>query len=207
MIKNVLFAVLLILASFTFSQTVTIGSQVWMTKNLDVDKFRNGDPIPQANTNEEWETAGKNGQPAWCYHKYSKDNLYGKLYNWYAVNDQRGLAPIGWQIPSDTEWSVLIDYLGGKDVAGTKMKSTKGWSNDGNGNNQSGFSGLPGDYRNGLLGDYVMTGGGFYGYWWSSTESNKRHAWYRTLGWNHENVERSDFHNKETGMSVRCLKD
>jgi len=109
------------------SQTVTIGTQVWMTKNLNVDKFRNGDPIPQAKTDEEWENAGKNKQPAWCY--YDKDPAngakYGKLYNWYAVNDSRGLSPVGFHIPTDAEWTKLVNFLGSD--AGTKMKSKSGW--------------------------------------------------------------------------------
>jgi uncharacterized protein (TIGR02145 family) len=131
MIKNVLLlAVLLITLSFSYSQTVTIGTQVWMTKNLDVDKFRNGDPIQQVKTSEEWEKANINKQPAWCY--YDNDPLngtkYGKLYNWYAVHDQRGLAPIGFHIPTIDEWTKLINYLGGESIAGKKIKNTSGWN-------------------------------------------------------------------------------
>ena len=109
------------------SQTVTIGTQVWMTKNLDVATFRNGDPIPQAKTDEEWEKSGENQQPAWCYIDSDPANgaKYGKLYNWYAVNDSRGLAPEGYHIPSDTEWTQLDDFLASE--AGKKMKSTSGW--------------------------------------------------------------------------------
>jgi uncharacterized protein (TIGR02145 family) len=107
-----------------FSQTVQIGTQVWMTKNLDLSTFRNGDPIPEAKTEEEWTKAGENHQPAWCY--YDKDVTngakYGKLYNWYAVNDARGLAPVGYHIPTDDEWMDLEDFLGPD--AGDKMKST-----------------------------------------------------------------------------------
>lgn len=108
------------------STEVTIGNQVWMTKNLDVSTFSNEDPIPQAKTNEEWEKAGQNGEPAWCYYDNNPDNgdRYGKLYNWYAVNDPRGLAPKGWKIPSVDDWSRLTDFLGGESVAGKKMKST-----------------------------------------------------------------------------------
>jgi len=111
------------------AQTVTIGKQVWMTKNLDVSTFRNGDPIPEAKTDEAWKAAGENKQPAWCYYDNDPKNgtKYGKLYNWYAVNDPRGLAPAGYHIPTDAEWTVLTDYLGGEDVAGKKMKSTSGW--------------------------------------------------------------------------------
>ena len=108
---------------------VAIGTQVWTTKNLDVATFRNGDAIPQAKTDEEWEAAGDNKQPAWCYYdnKASNGTKYGKLYNWYAVNDYRGLAPAGWHVPTDYEWTVLSTFLGGDDVA-KKMRSTSGWS-------------------------------------------------------------------------------
>jgi uncharacterized protein (TIGR02145 family) len=109
--------------STIFSQTVTIGTQVWMTKNLDVATFRNGDPIPEAKTKEEWDKAGDNKQPAWCYYDNDPANgaKYGKLYNWFAVNDPRGLAPSGYHVPTDAEWTILGDFLG--DHAGTKMKS------------------------------------------------------------------------------------
>jgi hypothetical protein len=116
--------------STIFSQTVTIGTQVWMTKNLDVATFRNGDPIPEAKTKEEWTKAGQNKQPAWCYYDNDPANgaKYGKLYNWFAVNDPRGLAPIGYHVPTDPEWTKLTDFLGGIGVAGAKMKSKSGWN-------------------------------------------------------------------------------
>jgi uncharacterized protein (TIGR02145 family) len=109
-------------------KSVKIGNQTWMTENLNVERFRNGDLIPQAKTNVEWEKAGKEGKPAWCYYDNDPKNgaKYGKLYNWYAVNDPRGLAPIGWHIPTDTEWTTLDNQLG--DDAGKKMKSTSGWN-------------------------------------------------------------------------------
>jgi uncharacterized protein (TIGR02145 family) len=131
--KN-LFSLLLVViigtGTATFSQTVTIGTQVWMTKNLNVATFRNGDPIPQAKTDEEWVKAGENKQPAWCYYNNDPANgtKYGKLYNWYAVNDSRGLAPVGYHIPSDAEWTKLTDFLGGEGVASAKMKSKSGWN-------------------------------------------------------------------------------
>ena len=108
----------------------TIGTQVWMTKNLDVSIFRNGDVIPQASSDEAWKAAGENKQPAWCYYDNDPKNgaKYGKLYNWYAVNDPRGLAPEGYHIPTDAEWTVLTDYLGGESIAGKKMKATSGWA-------------------------------------------------------------------------------
>ncbi len=105
---------------------IKIGTQTWSAKNLDVSTFRNGNPIPEAITNEEWEKAGKQGKPVWCYYNNDPKNgkIYGKLYNWYAVNDKRGLAPEGWHVPTDAEWATLITYLGGKDVAGGKLKET-----------------------------------------------------------------------------------
>jgi uncharacterized protein (TIGR02145 family) len=110
-------------------KTVTIGTQVWMTTNLNVDKFRNGDPIPEAKTAEEWERAGRREQPAWCYYENNTANgtTYGKLYNWYAVNDPRGLAPEGFHVPSYNEWTTLETFLGDKE--GKKMKSKSGWDN------------------------------------------------------------------------------
>ena len=105
---------------------VAIGSQVWMSTNLNVSTYRNGDVIPQVQDKDTWDklTTG-----AWCYYENNAANgtKYGKLYNWYAVNDARGLAPAGWHIPTDGEWTVLYTYLGGEDVAGKKMKSTSGW--------------------------------------------------------------------------------
>ena len=191
------------------SKEVTIGKQVWMTQNLNVDKFRNGDPIPEAKTDEEWSKAGENGEPAWCYYNNNPDNgdRYGKLYNWYAVNDPRGLAPEGWKIPSDEEWSRLADFLGGESVAGTKMKSTDFWADyggkSGNGTNESGFSGLPGGFRY-STGPFSYIGKN--GHWWSSTEYFTNYAWYRNLIYGSGSVLRGA-NGKGDGFSVRCLRD
>jgi uncharacterized protein (TIGR02145 family) len=191
----------------TFNE-VTIGSQVWMAENLNVDKFSNGDPIPHAKTDKEWERARDNKHPAWCYYANDPANgaKYGKLYNWYAVNDPRGLAPAGWHIPSDAEWTMLTDFLGGEEVAGTKMKSTSGWKDNGVGTNESFFSGLAGDYRS-FDGSFNNDGNvGYVGLWWSSTESITNDAWNRLLGSHNGSVGRHSF-NKGDGLSVRCLRD
>jgi uncharacterized protein (TIGR02145 family) len=105
-------------------KTVRIDAQEWMSENLNAGSFRNGDPIPEARSDEEWRKAGQEGMPAWCYYENNAENgvKYGKLYNWYAVTDKRGLAPDGWHISSDAEWRNTTDYLGGEDAAGTKMK-------------------------------------------------------------------------------------
>jgi len=127
---KVFFLFFVTFSGYINSQSIKIGNQTWTTKNLDVATFRNGDLIPQAKTDEEWEAAGENKQPAWCYHENNTANgtKYGKLYNWYAVNDTRGLAPTGYHIPTDEEWTVLSTFLGGEDVAGKKMKSSFGWN-------------------------------------------------------------------------------
>ncbi|MBU3713406.1 MAG: hypothetical protein FGM46_00490 [Ferruginibacter sp.] len=206
---------LFILFTFHFlqssqAQTVTIGKQVWMSENLNVDKFRNGDLIPEAKTDEEWKKAGEEGNPAWCYYenRSSQDDpengeKYGKLYNWYAVNDSRGLAPKGWHIPSDDEWSILTNFLGGAKVAGEKMKSKTGWNEGGNGSNSSGFSGLPGGSRT-YSGAFNTFGDD--GYWWSSTEEGTLNAWYRYMDYDYSTIVRLNY-DKANGFSVRCLRD
>ena len=183
---------------------IRVGSQTWMTENLNVDHFRNGDPIPEARTPEEWKKAAKEGRPALCY--YNNDLMlskkYGKLYNWYAVIDPRGLAPAGWHIPSDQEWKNLEMYLGGAPIAGAKMKTSEGWYNNGNGNNNSGLAALPGGCRfnNNFL--YL----GKQGYWWSTTASDANRAWIRFLSFYDGIVFRFSYH-KRQGLSVRCIID
>ena len=192
-------------------KTVKIGEQVWMTENFDGTKFQNGDIIPHARTAEEWKKAGENGQPAWCYYLNDPANgaKYGKLYNWYAVNDPRGLAPDGWDIPSDDEWTILTDYLGGAGTAGTKMKSKQGWFVErapqffnANGTNSSGFSGAPGGHRPHVTFFSINS----YAEWWSSTEYDTGSVWVRGLPYDYGEVHRH-FRNKEGGLSVRCVKD
>ena len=179
---------------------IKIGDQTWTIKNLDVTTYRNGDAIPQVEDQEEWAnlTTG-----AWCYYENESDNgtTYGKLYNWFAVNDPRGIAPKGYHIPTDEEWTILTDNLG--DEAGTKMKSKTGWDDDGNGINSIGFAGLPGGYRvsNGKFGLI-----GSKGNWWISSEGNDDVAWSRLMDSSFGGVASSDNY-KQTGLSVRCLRD
>jgi len=204
-IATLLFIAIVSISSFGFAQTVTIGTQTWTATNLDLATFRNGDAIPEAKTDEEWEAAGDNKQPAWCYYDNDPKNgtKYGKLYNWYAVNDARGLAPAGYHIPTDEEWTVLSTFLGGKDVAGKKMKSTSGWNDDGNGTNSSGFSGLPGGYRN-SSGNFGSVGK--FGSWWSASENFESNAWLRVLSYGSSSLSRYGY-NKSNGFSVRCVRD
>ena len=192
---------LLLLLSFNIkAQDVKIGRQTWTTKNLDVTTYRNGDKIPQVQDANAW---AKLKTGAWCYYENDTANgtTYGKLYNWYAVKDPRGLAPKGYHIPTNANWTILTDNLG--DEAGTKMKSTSGWYNDGNSTNTSGFAGLPGGRRHdeGNFYDIGDTGG-----WWSSSESNTYYAWGRFL-FGSFGIVQTDGSYKQSGYSVRCIKD
>lgn len=204
---NFILVMLLIASSTTFSyaqETVTIGKQTWMKKNLDVSRYRNGDVIPEVADLSTWVnlTTG-----AWCYYENKSDNgtTYGKLYNWYAVNDPRGLAPAGWHIPSDAEWTSLITFLNGTSVAGTAMKETGTslWKSPNTGaTNSSGWAGLPGGarYDNGLFQSMSFSGS-----WWSST-SQDAIAWYREMVFNFGGIARN-FYVKRGGFSVRCVRD
>jgi uncharacterized protein (TIGR02145 family) len=184
---------------------VKIGTQVWTSKNLDVSTFRNGEAIPEVKSKEEWVKAGENKQAAWCYYDNDSKNgkVYGKLYNWYAVTDSRGLAPKGYHIPSDAECTVLTDFLGGDNKAGEKIKSKTGWQKNGNGTNSSGFNALPGGARNT---NGTFTSIGKYGSWWSSTEGSTGFAWSRYLGYLDGSVGRGSDDRRE-GFSVVCLRD
>jgi len=179
-----------------------------MLKNLDVDRYRNGEPIRHVESADDWLDAYNNQEGAWCY--YDNDNakgeIYGKLYNWYAVNDPRGLAPSGFHIPSDSAWNILINYLGGTEIAGGKLKvtGTELWNSPNAGaTNSSGFSALPSGYRqvNG-----IFNGTKYYSYWWSATESNQVYAWHSITLYNNAGIYFiKDF--KGSGFSVRCVKD
>ena len=182
---------------------ILIGNQMWTTKNLDVAAYRNGDAIPQVQDTSAWAnlTTG-----AWCYYANNNANgtTYGKLYNWYAVNDPRGLAPNGYHIPTDAEWTTLTTYLGGDSIAGGKMKEVGTWLSPNIGaTNSSSFTALPGGARD----DY----GEFYGLdelcrWWSSSEDDADNAWRRSLDTYNGRLGRSSL-DKQYGYSVRCLRD
>ena len=208
-------------------KSVVIGVQEWMLENLNVEHFRNGDLIPEAKTNDEWIKAGDEQSPAWCYYNNDPKNgeKYGRLYNWYAVNDFRGLAPNGWHIPSYKDWRILFSYLGGYKNANIKMKTTSGWQGadkitikiynafnidtnkyceNVNGSNESGFSSLPSGVRFDH-GDFHFIG--YHCYWWCSTEfiDNLKGA-YSFCNSNYHTNELKLIIRKGFGYSVRCLK-
>lgn len=186
-------------------KTVRIGNQVWMAENLRVTHYRNGDSIPNIPSSSEWtsQSAG-----ACCDYGNSPANIitYGKLYNWYSVDDARGLAPAGWHVPTDADWITLSLSLGGDDVSGGKMKEPGliHWlSSNIDATNSSGLTSLPGGIRN-ALGDFSLMGS--YCYWWTSTQRDAIAAWNRHIGNGLGSIFRSSY-SKATGYSVRCVKD
>ncbi|MFI5150902.1 MAG: fibrobacter succinogenes major paralogous domain-containing protein [Bacteroidia bacterium] len=200
----ILFMLLLVVQNF--SAQVTRMDSAWATRNLEVVRFRDGQLIPEVKTDEEWAKAAAEKRPAWCYYKNELANgkKYGKLYNWYAVNDPRGLAPKGWHIPSDAEWTKLLDSQGGQSSAGKKLKSLKGWIEEGNGTNESGFNAFPGGMRLDQAGTFT----GFdkaIGYW-TSTEAKITASWCYSLSAQLGSVIRTS-DNKGMGYYVRCVKD
>ena len=187
---------------------VKICNQVWMLENLDVEKYRNGDPIPQVTDATQWTnlTTG-----AWCYYNNDAANgaIYGKLYNWYAVNDPRGLAPQGWHVASDEEWTTLTNCLGGESIAGGKLKEagTSHWIIPNIGaTNSSGFTAIPGGGRS-STGNFSWIGED--GFWMTSTPDLSTFivlVWARALGTNAGSIYRGTY-GKANGFSVRCVKD
>lgn len=187
------------------SNTIKIGTQKWMAANLNIARYRNGDKIPQVKNPAAWETLTSG---AWCYYNNDPANgaIYGKLYNWYAVNDPRGLAPIGYHIPSDAEWNTLSTFLGGSLIAGGKMKESgvAHWDDPNvDATNSSNFTGLPGGGRNsfGTFNSIFSLG-----CWWSSTEEDINYALVRFLTSSDGAIGNGGRY-KYFGFSVRCVKD
>ena len=184
---------------------ITIGTQVWMAENLKVTKYRDGSAIPNGFNLQTW-----GGLTSGAYLDYNDDpigsNTYGRLYNWYAINDSRDIAPVGWHVPTDSEWSVLTTYLGGEDIAGGKLKETgtSHWETPNYAaTNSTNFTALPG----GCCDTYDTYGGIYHsGYWWGSTESTSSNAYYRLMyyAWGGTSRYAAD---KANGFSVRCIKD
>ena len=186
-------------------KTVKIGNQWWMTENLKVTHYRNGEAIPNVTDNTEWSnlTTG-----AYCANNNDNGNVstYGLLYNWYAVNDSRNIAPAGWHVPTNDEWQTLVDNLSGSSVAGGKLKETGTvhWLSPNTGaTNESGFTALPGGYRNY---DGTFYSIGVEAVYWSATMYSSFHAWLRRLSYIYSGVYRNGF-SKLDGCSVRLLRD
>jgi uncharacterized protein (TIGR02145 family) len=203
------------------SNFTKIGNQVWTTQNLNVDHFRNGDLIPEAKSDSAWMNAGKNHKPVWCYYNNDSANgvKYGKLYNWFAVNDPRGLAPQGWHLPTCKEWRELLSVF---DFQGIAFIDSIGWEFH-CGTNESGFCGLPGHSR--YAQTFIKTNE--HALWWSSSDTLVKKypidRFTNDLGDPYFTNEASSFelrstnnwgcvsiqssHPFESGLSVRCVKD
>jgi uncharacterized protein (TIGR02145 family) len=180
-----------------------------MQKNLAVSKYRNGDPIPTGLSNQAWVSATI-GAFAIYNDDFTNDVLYGKLYNWFSVSDSRGLCPIGWHVPNNSEWSTLSTSLGGVTISGGAMKSIAGWNSPNIGaTNESGFAGLPGGVRTSygidFFGDYLYSGD--EGYWWSSSEYNYYSGFNVMLTFNSSFLHNNVANFKQYGFNVRCVRD
>lgn len=188
---------------------VTICTQVWMDKNLDVTNYRNGDPIPYVTDQAVWTTLTTG---AWCYYNNdpSTNATYGKLYNWYALNDPRGLTPVGWHVASDAEWSTLATCLGGSAIAGGKMKvtGTTTWASPNNANNSSGFAALPGGIRINDANNFFVDLN-YFSHFWTSTEVNNQPAFVitRFITNSSETLTQYIGFPKSYGLSVRCIRN
>ena len=213
-----------------FYQSVIIGNQEWMAENLKTTKYRNGISIDYPGTdNSAWQN-NTTGAYAWLFNDIAWKDSYGALYNWYAVNNSNGLCPTGWHVPSDAEWTELVDYVVDQGYpnsnvvngAGNALKSCRQvssplggdcatsehprWNSHSThyGTDEFGFSALPGGVRGT---DGNCYGLGYYGLWWSSTEHSSVYAWLRGLRNDHGNVIRHYSDNKHPGFSVRCVRD
>ena len=195
--------------------TIPIGEQCWFSENLRSKHYNNGDAISDWDNNTSSGAVAVYGEFFECDYFAPLDgvevdpcdetwslNEYGRLYNWHAVDDSRGLCPSGWHVPSDNEWTMLTDHLGGASIAGGQMKTDYGWYYGGSGTNSSGFSGLP----SGEINSSISSGAGGRGYWWSSSPDGSYRAWHRYLVHSSEGVHRNS-ENPNSGFSVRCVQD
>jgi uncharacterized protein (TIGR02145 family) len=186
---------------------LALGNQVWMKNNLNVSTFRNGDIILEAQTEEEWQKAWQNGKPAWCYYvnnpNAAEKNSYGKLYNWHAVKDPRGLAPDGWRIPTKEDWEQLINFLGGNNMAGNKMKTVSGWKK--NDIKTSFFFALP---TGGRSDNGKFDGLNESAWFWSDYyEVGIGPSFLDLSSWDHAGLVKGSNSSEGYGLSVRCIKE
>jgi uncharacterized protein (TIGR02145 family) len=191
---------------------VTIGDQTWMAENLKTTHYRNGDEIPNVTDNHQW-CILTTGAYCWLVNDINWKDAFGAFYNWYTVDDSRGLCPAGWHTPSDAEWTILTDYLGDANLAGGKMKSTRTWPDahprwdtpNTGATNECGFSGLPCGIRS-INGGGTFQLAGEQGSFWSSSENGSIYAMERGLSYFSSSVYRTYNYN-QIGFSVRCLRD
>jgi uncharacterized protein (TIGR02145 family) len=185
-------------------KTITVGAQVWMAENLKTTKYLNGDPISNI-TGLDWSSQDSG---AYCLYNNESSNkeVYGSLYNWYAVADPRNICPSGWHIPSSDEWGSLVSFVGGTAVAGGKLKEVglEHWNTPNTGaNNEYGFTALPGGYRDPMSTFATI---GSYGYFWSITEAISPSALHIGVNYLDESTRIAEWP-KTFGLNVRCIKN
>ena len=193
--------------------SISIGNQVWASKNFSETHFQNGNEIPYIEDDELWEHHGLLGKPAWCFYNNdpSTEPIYGRLYNWHAATDPRGIAPKGWKLPSDSDWEEMEKYLEGTAVGdssgfpqiGLKLKGKYHWNDAGNGSDTLGFNAIPAGYR-ATDGPFRDQGG--TANFWSTTDNSHQNACYRTLYFYSANIFRYNNY-KSNGISIRCIKE
>lgn len=195
--------------------TVIIGTQTWMVENLKTTRFNDGTAIPLVTYNSSWDYLQT---PGYCWYNndsINSKNVYGALYNWYAVGTSK-LAPAGWHVATDIEWKTLNSYvlanLGKSGSVAKALAATTNWATsnkdvDGIGddltkNNSSGFSALPGGDRGGGTFSKI----GEWGFWWSSTQTEATKAWCKSLCYYYWELDNTEYY-KGVAMSIRCIKD
>ena len=188
--------------------TINIGAQTWMAENLRTTKYRNGDAIAEVTGNTDWKNLSS---AAYCNYENTSDAIkietMGRLYNWFAVSNNRNLAPEGWHVATDADWIELRTFLGGETIAGGKLKETGSthWISPNTGaTNSSGFTALPSGRREYDNGTFINNG--YDGFWWTSSAYNPDYSWYYDLHYTFASINRANFH-KQYGFSVRCVKD
>jgi uncharacterized protein (TIGR02145 family) len=185
-------------------QTITIGTQIWMAENLKTTKYNDNTDIPFVESNTDWRVLTSPGY-CWAGSNDLINAVYGALYNWHAVSTGK-LCPVGWHVPVDSEWTILTDYLGGDSVAGGKMKETgtEHWESPNEGaTNESGFTALPGGYRNNY-GAVALVGE--IAWWWSATDFETIYGFTRYINLGSNSIN-SINHLKEYGFNIRCISD
>ena len=184
--------------------TVMVGTQEWMAENLRTLHYRNGDPIDNVTDNTAWSLL-TTGAYCWYNNDFAANQKYGVLYNWHAINDSRQVCPAGWRVPTVADWTALAAYLGGTSVAGGKMKSIAGFwaSPNTDATNQTRFEGLPAGFR---LNNGSFVSIGLQSAWYSITAASSSQAYYRYIQ-NTDGILKSGTNFKETGYSVRCIRD
>ena len=223
-------------------QTVIIGNQEWMAENLRVTKYNNGDAIPTGLSNEEWVNTTEGAYAIYDHNEWNTDGInspvemvaaYGKLYNWYAVDDIRGLCPEGWSVPNDDDWAQLVDYVvaqgypnlgGNPNGAGNALKSCRQVNSPINGYcdtsehprwdphtthhgfDKFGFSAIPVGRRISVVSIGEFEGIGDFVLWWSASEHSSSRAWSFAISYDFGNVHKGN-HAKVSGFGVRCIKD